>query len=519
MKRRSNYSFFVLIGLVFLVLIGMNWKNYISVLQTAATRWQGNFDIHTKEIIAATLKDNFKYRSEFINAYGLTKKVLGENIIGKYEYIKDESGIIQHITEKIDDKNNYVESVKNVLENLNKRNIPCIDVNLPDRGLNFSAAEQFDYNCKRYRTVEDTITTFGVKEFNVQERLIDTGIISHNDFFFHTDIHLTTRAEFYMAKYLTEYLSDNYFITFPNSDAVYNPDMYDWQDYEFCGNFCASSGKWFISIDNFQTFVPKFETEMKLTLPDGNVKQGDFIDVMTNGVTDVSSYWITNYGQWPTLYYNYDNLKCPQGPKLLVLCDSMFMRSNTFLALNSSQLTVLDPRYINGNEYIVNCLLDKNYDAVIICHTDYFNNNLFFGDINLPNNVIPCNEMSYNGMWLDSVNYTDINGGGYTQGEINRSLYQDSDIVTLIGWAADFNANKPLSGLYLKAGDRTLKCEYGIERTSVSDFFQNPDLKMTGFKIAVPKSYLEDIDKLEFVQAGYDGTYRFETVTYRLADK
>ncbi len=197
----------------------------------------------------------------------------------------------------------------------------------------------------------------------------------------------------------------------------------------------------------------------------------------------------------------------------------MFMRSNTFLALNAARLTVLDPRYINGNEYVINCLLDDDYDAVIICHTDYFNNNLFLGDKNIPETTIPSNETSYKGMWLDNVNSVDLNTGGYIAGQIPKRLYQDGETVFFNGWAADFNAGMPLSAFYLKAGDKIVKCQYGIERTSVSDVFQNENLKMTGFNITIPKSYLDDVNKIEFIQVGYDGTYRFETVEYTLIDE
>ena len=33
------------------------------------------------------------------------------------------------------------------------------------------------------------------------------------------------------------------------------------------------------------------------------------------------------------------------------------------------------------------------------------------------------------------------------------------------------------------------------------------------------KSYLDDVNKIEFIQVGYDGTYRFETVEYTLIDE
>lgn len=502
-----------------LAMIVANSENYSTIAKTVLDRNVEDESGNIQDSASSILKDNFANRDSFLDIYGLSKKVLGERVIGDYEYVLDEGGIMQHVGSIGEsDRENYITSVKNLMLMLNERGIPCVDVNLPDRGESFSAADEFGYNCKRFRETEDKIISFGVNEFNCKERLIDTGIISHNDFFLHTDIHLTTQAEFIMAKSLTEYLTDEFSIAFPDSETVYDQNMYDWQGYEFCGNFCGYTGKKYAGVDTFQTFMPKFETQMKITLPDGNIKQGAFADVMTNGYGEDTTYWITNYGQWPSLYYTYDNLKYPYGPKFLVLADSIFMRANTFLALNASRLTVFDPRFISGNEYVIHCLLDDDYDAVIICHTDYFNNNLFISDIDLPETVIPCSNISYKGMWLDNVNSIDLNSGEYEQGKILKSMYLDGKTVYFNGWAADFNVNMPLSALYLKAGDKLIKCNYGIERTSVSDYFQNENLKMTGFNVSIPVSYIEDIDKIEYILVGNDGSYRFETVEYEICD-
>lgn len=518
MMKKTNIVTFISIILVFLLLVGLNGKNYISIAQTCVLDFD-NHNVEVKNTVNSILKDNFKLRNEFINVYGLSKKVLGEKIIGKYEYVKDESGIMQHIVNPDEtDRSNYITSIKNLMTILNERNIPCINVKLPDRGKYFTMSEQLNYNGKKYNNADNEIKNFGVDEFDVQTNIIDQGLISHNDFFFHTDAHLATEAEFIMAKCLTEYLTEKYSIIFPNSDTVYNSDMYDWQNHDFYGNFCGSSGKEFVENDVFKTFLPNFDVEMKLTFPNGNVKEGNFVEVMTNQFDEGDPYWITNYGQWPTLYYMYDNLIYQDAPKLLVLCDSLFLRSNTFLAINSSHLTVFDPRYINGNEYIIDCLLDFDYDAVIICHTDYFNNNLFLSDIAIPDNTVPGIDIFNKGMWLDNVNTADFNTGGYTQGQIPKALYQDSQTIFFNGWAADFNANMPLSALYLKAGDKIVKCQYGIERTSVSDHFQNENLKMTGFNVTVPKSYLEGNEKIEFIMVGHDGAYRFESIPYQLTD-
>ena len=150
-----------------------------------------------------------------------------------------------------------------------------------------------------------------------------------------------------------------------------------------------------------------------------------------------------------------------------------------------------------------------------VVDTGSFDNNLVLGNIDIPDNVKPLQDIQYYGMWLDNVNGVDFNVG-HTQGEITKALYQDSNVVEFIGWAADFTVNKPLSALYLKIGERILKCEYGVERTSVSDHFQNPDLMMTGFEISFPTEYLKEINEIEFIQVGNDGTYTFEPIKYKL---
>lgn len=90
--------------------------------------------------------------------------------------------------------------------------------------------------------------------------------------------------------------------------------------------------------------------------------------------------------------------------------------------------------------------------------------------------------------------------------------------VELIGWAADFKTRQPLSALYLQVGDQVIQCNYGIERTSVSDHYQDDNLKNTGFSVTFPELYLcgGEVDQLVFIQVGADGAYRYEPVSYQL---
>lgn len=120
--------------------------------------------------------------------------------------------------------------------------------------------------------------------------------------------------------------------------------------------------------------------------------------------------------------------------------------------------------------------------------------------------------ISTHGICLDTCNGVDIDDAS------TIPVGSDSDQVKLTGWAADFHALKPLQELYLQVGSHVIQCNYGIERTGVSDHFQNIDLKDTGFSVTFPASYLEDgqVEEIRFIQIGADGTYCYEPITYQL---
>lgn len=97
-------------------------------------------------------------------------------------------------------------------------------------------------------------------------------------------------------------------------------------------------------------------------------------------------------------------------------------------------------------------------------------------------------------------------------------IHTDATQVELVGWAADFKDRQPLSALYLQVGSQVIQCNYGIERTSVSDHYLDDNLKNTGFSVTFPSSYLHggEVGELAFIQVGSNGTYLYEPVTYRL---
>lgn len=163
-------------------------------------------------------------------------------------------------------------------------------------------------------------------------------------------------------------------------------------------------------------------------------------------------------------------------------------------------------------------------DVVVWACGERYINNVLRRDLTVPKLAnelsefpqLPAQTADYwigkHGICLDSYN------GQKVGNEDIITLDPESGKVSLVGWAADFQVQKPLSALYLQVGDKIIQCEYGLKRTSVSSHFKNEDLTNTGFAVTFPASYLNEEagDKLRFVAIGADGSYCYKPVVYQV---
>lgn len=115
------------------------------------------------------------------------------------------------------------------------------------------------------------------------------------------------------------------------------------------------------------------------------------------------------------------------------------------------------------------------------------------------------------GVWLDACNGQLLK----TQGEVPLN---DSDrMVTLTGWAADFNSDEPFSDVYITVGSQCVRCEYGIERAGVVERFQRDSLRRTGFRAAFPAKWLAESDNtFVFHCVSADGKTMYEPIQYHV---
>lgn len=514
-----NIIFIIIISVIVLYFSVIN----IGVMFHIFEKYEITYDNFktTANNIETDLKTSFKDREKFIELYGLSLLTIRKNIIGNFDFVKDDNGLIQQFVEQIN-TSQFEKSMKDLNQYLKNKDIPLIFMNYPNKVADFSLAEECNFHGEYNEKLINQLQNFEIDILNTEEFLNKK--ISKNDFYFKTDGHLTTYAEFCLTNLLLNYLENNYSLNFLNKKFVMDITQYNIHSYDFLGNAARSVGPFFTGIDKFEMYEPKFETNLTLIDKDNNVlRKGNYYEVATNGYqkradSNMYTYWITNYGQYPQPYYRYENNLSSNAPKLLVIADSMFMRGISFLSLNCSSVTVVDTRYMGNINYVEYALNEQDYDAVIVSGlSSYFLQQGFSVKTQIPQlPELPSQTTDYwigrNGMWIDNYNQTNIKDAD----PINIDLQKGS--INLVGWAADFINNQPLGDLYLQLDDKIIKCEYNIVRTSVSSYFKNESLTNTGFSVTFPTSYLNGgaVKELRFIQISSDGAYRYAPIIYTL---
>jgi len=510
---------FCAILISFLLLNLKSLKDIVEKQDLSFATWQKN-----AANIETQWKSKIKGRNKLIDLYGISLLALNKNMVGNFEFAKDEFGIIQRFENKAE-TGKLTESILSLKKRLDTESTPLVYIQLPNKPEGMALSSQMNFSGQSNHALLESLRENDVEILDIEALLESEALApSREEFFFHTDVHLFTYAEFWMSHYLAKYLSDNHGIQFQMADQVFDKGQYEVSQYEFLGNTARSAGRFFAGTDCFENYIPRFKTEMTLIDKSGvQTRTGNFQSVVMNGyenrkAIDLYTYWITNYGQYPKPYYQYQNNLNPNAPQLLVIADSLFMRGTAFLSLVCSNVTVVDIRYMEQVPYVEQALAERNYDAVIICGSskDFLESAFTVNTVvpDLPERPAQTADhwIGTHGICVDSCNGTRIGNAE----EI--SLASEATAVTLVGWAADFNALRPLDALYLQVGDINIQCNYGIERTSVSDHFNNGALKDTGFTVTFPTSYLQNgqVDELRFVQIGADGSCRYEPVPYQI---
>lgn len=469
------------------------------------------------------VKSKFKYRNELIDLYGVSLLAFQKNMVGNFEFVKDNQGIMQRF-EGTANTDKFQKSLLELKRRAGQLDTPFVYINLPNKADGFKLSEEENFSGQ---TNEELLRFLYENNFDILDvqKIMEESpdALSREEVFFKTDVHLSTQAEFWMSNLLVEHLQQAYDISFQKADMVFDESQYDITLYDFIGNTARSSGRYFSGIDKFGLYIPKFETDLDLIDKNHEVtRSGAFDQVVMNGYEKKNhteyTYWITNYGHYPEPYYQYKNNLNEGGPKLLIIADSLYMRATSFLSLACSNVTVVDIRYMGDINYVEQALNESDYDAIIMCASSKaFLQQEFVVETQLPD--LPEHSSQTSDEWIGSFGncIEKLNDNTVKNTSV---LTADSDVeqITLQGWSIDFQNEQPLSGLYLKVGNYVLECSYGIKRPSIAEYFKNQNYENVGFQVSFPSGYLAENGSttLQFIQISADGTYRYQPISYEI---
>lgn len=372
--NRSKMDTIIAIIFTFLIFWGcmMNFKHI--VCQTMP-KLVGSNQENLRENITASENDfqnNFKGRDKYIEIYGVAQKLMGRNIVGNFEYIREDGAIYSSVS-YLDSTDKMIQEIEKVKAVSDKYNTPFLYIQAPNRDMqtsNNGVLSFLDEN-KSENIIVSTLESKGVDVLDERQVALSDSNFDTSNMFFDTDLHLKTETELWAAKVIGEYLVNEKNVQLNNLEYLQcGKDKFQFEHYEFLGNYARSVGKYYVGLDTFLQFKPNFDTDYIVTnRVDGTTKAGRFEDVVMNGYektnTSNDTYWITNYLMYGCPYYTITNNMQSSG-KILIITDSIGYRTISMLSLTANEITVLDPRFFGGTDYITKALAEGEYDIVVL---------------------------------------------------------------------------------------------------------------------------------------------------------
>lgn len=208
-----------------------------------------------------------------------------------------------------------------------------------------------DYGNQNADQFLSLIAEGGASTLDLREVLTEDGQ-PWGSYFFATDHHWRPEAAMLCVGALTDYMNETYGLALDAS--LVDPSRYHVQVYEdlFLGSQGKRSGSLYAGMDDFTVWMPDFETDFTYTIQD-MVREGAFENTLLfqerleGNPFDANPYALYSGGDYPLARIT-NNLN-PDGPKIMLLRDSYGCAFAPFLALQCSELTTVDLRYLDDD--------------------------------------------------------------------------------------------------------------------------------------------------------------------------
>ena len=190
-------------------------------------------------------------------------------------------------------------------------------------------------------------------------------------YYYRSDHHWKNNAAFLAYQTLSDYMFTIGLDGGKREEAL-TEENYEKKIYEqvFLGTHGRMAGRYYTGLDDYDLWLPLYDTDYTLDVPsEGIHKEGTFEDCFVN-YQNVAHYSFDYYAYYTYLDRDYDhiritNRKNPNGPKLVIIRDSVAVPVSVFLASQCSSIDLIDLRYLSADESAKDWIREIQPDLLI----------------------------------------------------------------------------------------------------------------------------------------------------------
>lgn len=289
----------------------------------------------------------------------------------------------------------YADNTASFCKALKEHDIPLLYVQLPykiENGAIQMPAGTTEYANSDANLLVSELNNRGVNTLDLRDysdeaisfvQKLDPDCREYSSLFYNTDQHWTNETALWAASKITEIIKNP--ATIKADSTTMSPDNFEMSRREdsFLGSFGKKTGAWYGGMDDYDLVLPKFDTNMTFTIKShegDDVRSGSFEESMLD-MTNLNGnpFEVNTYETYTGGNYAYtitENHKS-KGPRVLLIRDSFSCAMMPFLALECSEVTAIDLRYL-ASMTALDFALEDDYDAVVIAYNpSMFGENTF----------------------------------------------------------------------------------------------------------------------------------------------
>lgn len=383
---KKPYTLTAVVFLVFIFgMLAFLLSDTVTIGKTVLTAWRNTETGLVAHLDAATdgaeeaLSASLRRGNVAVQLYGGMLRLMGKDVsedpsVPYYSVARMDNGYITFVDldrTEVESMDKTVAEVAGWYETLDGAGIPLLQIAYPrktPRGDAGIPTGLTDWPSLKMSALADGLREEGVPVLDLRDSFEALGDYSH--LFFRTDHHWNIRGGLFAYQTIAATLREKYGLELdPYYEDIGNYNSKVLENW-FLGSQGKRVGTLFAGTDDFELLTPDFDTSFSFTRPSAQLTRSGAMEqtVLFPERVAQKDYFNGN----PYTYYaggDYDLLTIvnhlnTDGPRILLIRDSMACAVTPFLSLACSELIQVDTRYYEGD--VAQLALEMNPDIVLV---------------------------------------------------------------------------------------------------------------------------------------------------------